>query len=198
MRTSEIQSSKDKPTLNPGPARGGQAKPLSDAESRRRMIAEAAYFLAEHRGFGGGDPVQDWLTAEAEIDSWLAYDQPDVSEQAAAYVRLRDEVRKAFSQIQDFVDAAALKNAFERGVAEVKRLESFSAEVMHKAGAMVRTDMARTSERMGPAWENFSERSAGLFSVWKDRGRDFLGRSAHAVREWLHREHREEPRGPEH
>jgi len=35
------------------------------------MIAEAAYYLAEHRGFQGGDPVRDWLLAEAEIDHRL-------------------------------------------------------------------------------------------------------------------------------
>ena len=35
---------------------------------RSRMIAEAAYYLAEQRGFSGGDPVQDWLDAEAIID----------------------------------------------------------------------------------------------------------------------------------
>lgn len=39
------------------------------AEQRERMIAEAAYFLAEHRQFQGGDPVQDWLQAQKEIDS---------------------------------------------------------------------------------------------------------------------------------
>jgi hypothetical protein len=36
---------------------------------RRQMIAEAAYFRAEKRGFQGGDPVTDWLAAEAEIDA---------------------------------------------------------------------------------------------------------------------------------
>ena len=38
---------------------------------RNRMIAEAAYYRAEHRGFQGGDPVQDWLEAEAEINRIL-------------------------------------------------------------------------------------------------------------------------------
>jgi hypothetical protein len=42
------------------------------AEQRQRMIAEAAYFLAQHRGFADGDPLQDWLAAEAEIDRALA------------------------------------------------------------------------------------------------------------------------------
>jgi Protein of unknown function (DUF2934) len=32
------------------------------------MIAEAAYYLAEQRGFSGGDPVQDWLDAESMVD----------------------------------------------------------------------------------------------------------------------------------
>lgn len=41
------------------------------AEQRQLMIAEAAYYLAEHRGFQGGDPGRDWLQAEAEIDRKL-------------------------------------------------------------------------------------------------------------------------------
>ena len=38
------------------------------SEERRRMIAEAAYYRAEHRGFYDGNPIQDWLEAESEID----------------------------------------------------------------------------------------------------------------------------------
>lgn len=37
-------------------------------ELRRRMIEEAAYFRAEHRGFQGDHAVQDWLEAESEIN----------------------------------------------------------------------------------------------------------------------------------
>jgi hypothetical protein len=42
---------------------GGDISP----EQRSQMIAEAAYYLAEHRGFNGGSPEQDWFSAEAEI-----------------------------------------------------------------------------------------------------------------------------------
>jgi hypothetical protein len=42
------------------------------AEERFNMIAEAAYFCAERRGFQGGNPVEDWLAAEKEIDAKLA------------------------------------------------------------------------------------------------------------------------------
>jgi hypothetical protein len=36
-------------------------------EERYRMIAEAAYYIAERRGFTPGDPAKDWHDAEAEI-----------------------------------------------------------------------------------------------------------------------------------
>lgn len=40
-------------------------------ELRRAMIAEAAYFHAEQRGFAPGGEVEDWLAAEAEVDVLL-------------------------------------------------------------------------------------------------------------------------------
>ncbi len=41
------------------------------AEERQRMIAEAAYYRALNRGFNGGDPLDDWLAAEREINQGL-------------------------------------------------------------------------------------------------------------------------------
>ena len=40
-------------------------------EQRLQMIAEAAYFRALRRGFGGNAEVRDWLEAEAEVDARL-------------------------------------------------------------------------------------------------------------------------------
>ena len=40
-------------------------------EDRQRMIAEAAYYRAQQRGFSEGDPVDDWQQAEQEIDNAL-------------------------------------------------------------------------------------------------------------------------------
>jgi DUF2934 family protein len=48
----------------------GPKTPIT-AEARWRMIAEAAYFKAQRRGFTGGDARHDWAEAEAEIDAWL-------------------------------------------------------------------------------------------------------------------------------
>ena len=41
-------------------------------EERWQMIAVAAYYHAEKRGFVGGNPAEDWAAAEAEIDAQLA------------------------------------------------------------------------------------------------------------------------------
>jgi hypothetical protein len=40
-------------------------------DHRKHMIATAAYFIAQRRGFSGGYEVQDWITAEIEIDKQL-------------------------------------------------------------------------------------------------------------------------------
>lgn len=41
------------------------------AEERQKMVAEAAYFRAQGRGFDGGDAVADWVGAESEINARL-------------------------------------------------------------------------------------------------------------------------------
>lgn len=48
-------------------------EPVSE-EERRRMIAEAAYYRAEKRGFFGGSSLDDWIAAEIEVDAKLARD----------------------------------------------------------------------------------------------------------------------------
>ena len=48
-----------------------KSKPYSD-EARRQMIATAAYYRAESRGFKGGSPIEDWLVAETEIDRQIS------------------------------------------------------------------------------------------------------------------------------
>lgn len=55
------------------PALGGNSKagPRMDARERRKLVAEAAYYRAERRGFAPGGELQDWLDAETEIGRLL-------------------------------------------------------------------------------------------------------------------------------
>ena len=54
----------------PKAARGRKAQVAKrelSAQERHEMIARAAFFIAEHRGFFGGDALADWLLAEREV-----------------------------------------------------------------------------------------------------------------------------------
>lgn len=65
------------PARRKAPARKKTATPAISPEERIRLIAEAAYYRAEKRGFGG-DQAQcerDWLEAEAEVDALLSNTQ---------------------------------------------------------------------------------------------------------------------------
>jgi hypothetical protein len=44
---------------------------IGSSVDRFQMISEAAYYHALGRGFNGGDPLEDWLTAESEINGVL-------------------------------------------------------------------------------------------------------------------------------
>jgi len=48
-----------------------EAKAAIDAAERQRMIAEAAYYLAEKRGFAPGHHDEDWAEAERQIDALI-------------------------------------------------------------------------------------------------------------------------------
>lgn len=56
----------------PAAAPAKSAKPAVDPQVRLRMIAEAAYYIAEKRGFIHGHHDADWAQAEKQIDSLLA------------------------------------------------------------------------------------------------------------------------------
>lgn len=66
------QATSTKPTT---PASQKTKQSITEDE-RRHMIAEAAYYHAERRGFQGGSIDEDWFLAEAEIDTLLSGKKP--------------------------------------------------------------------------------------------------------------------------
>ena len=57
---------------NPASAQAFTPSGAVSPEKRNWMIAEAAYYIAERRGFAEGSPLQDWLAAEAQVDAILS------------------------------------------------------------------------------------------------------------------------------
>jgi hypothetical protein len=58
---------------SPGSVAGAAAN--VDQDHRRRLVAAEAYFLAERRGFTAGKELDDWVAAEAAVDSRLQHMQ---------------------------------------------------------------------------------------------------------------------------
>ncbi len=46
-----------------------------EGEDRLRLIAEAAYYRAERRGFAPGSELEDWLAAEIEVAALFEDDE---------------------------------------------------------------------------------------------------------------------------
>ena len=55
-----------KPKAAPKTSAEKPSPPMSD-EELQRLVAEAAYFRAQRRGFAPGYELQDWVEAEAEV-----------------------------------------------------------------------------------------------------------------------------------
>ncbi len=165
------------------------SRQLPTPEERHRMIAAAAYFRAEKRGFNGQDPVNDWLAAEAEIDQSLKHlrDGEPRKQERAAYERMRRELKKILANTQDTVNADTIRHAFDKVSSELKELGEFVPEAVDKAGKKLRREVAAAIEKMGPRLEAFSGRGLELFESWKDRGGNFLNQASKALDDWVRR-----------
>lgn len=57
-----------KPTTAPNePSTDASGEPSASIDDFQAQVAEAAYFLAEQRGFSPGFEMEDWLAAEAQL-----------------------------------------------------------------------------------------------------------------------------------
>ncbi|VFM95910.1 MAG: phasin family protein [Candidatus Kentron sp. G] len=70
-RKEETISGKD---LAVGKAKGNVIKETVSPMEHWKMVAEAAYYRAQERGFIGGDPMGDWMEAEKEVNSKYTVD----------------------------------------------------------------------------------------------------------------------------
>jgi hypothetical protein len=159
-------------------------QPRVTPEERRRMVAEAAYFRALDRGFQGGDPVDDWLAAEREINRLLPSAQQQKRE-LIAYERLRQAVGRILAESRSTVSADNLRSALEQAKVQLKQIGDDTADTIDKVAAAVEKDMIGAAQRIGSKVEAFSDKTADLFLVWRDRGQQFLSTATNALGIWL-------------
>jgi hypothetical protein len=128
------------------------------------MIEEAAYFRAQQRGFAGGDPMRDWLDAEAEIDSMLAQrstPRPGPIELFEAQLRafdtdlqrLKAKAREAGVDLRAQVEREVqrlqpVRTAAEEKLSELRERSSHAVDEVLKRVNAAREEMANTLQRL--------------------------------------------------
>ena len=162
-------------------------KKAPTAEEKHRMIATAAYYRAQKRGFSDGDPVADWLEAEMEIEALLQQSEKGRSsrQEHAAYERMRAEFKKFLAGAQDTINTDTVKQAFERAAKEIKELGEYVPETVDRAGKRLKKEVAAAVEKMGPRWDTISEKGSGLLEIWKGKGSQFFSQAYSALNGWV-------------
>ena len=153
-------------------------------DERRHMIEQAAYFRALQRGFNGGDPFEDWLVAEREINRMLPSPQQQKQE-LAAYQKLREGVGRILGDAKESLSAETIRQSLAQAVAQLKQVGEHTADTVDKVAASVERDMINAAQKIGTRWETYSDKTADLFQVWRDRGNQFLAGATTALGEWL-------------
>ena len=166
-------------------SRGGGtgAAPHSDRQ-RRDLIAERAYFRALDRGFEGGDPVDDWLAAEREVNRMMPTPRQQKQE-LEAHRKLRAVIREMLTEAREGVSAASLRETLERARTRLRAAGEYTADTVDRAMATIEKEIADTVQRLGPRWQSATGKTADLFEVWSDRSAAFLTTAADAAAQWL-------------
>jgi ABC-type transporter Mla subunit MlaD len=120
------------------------------------MIAEAAYVRAERRGFVGGDPLADWLDAEAEVDARLkSAPEPGVAD------RLEEQFSAATAKLKEIGEEIAglkaeARERWQEDLAEVRRVRGLLRKRLQRLQQQGRKASEQTRQE--------AERVAGEFS----------------------------------
>jgi hypothetical protein len=129
---------------------------------RQQMIAEAAYFRAERRGFNGGDAIRDWCEAEAEVDAQLRQVEAgqlverieEVLESAAKKVasvrrkvaRLSSEARGEWER--DLDRLATLRDTLKPKLAELREQGERAGRKVREQAEKARGEIADLVQRL--------------------------------------------------
>lgn len=138
------------------------SQPKVSAGQRQQMIAEAAYFRAERRGFNGGDAVRDWCEAEAEVDARLReMDDERLVERIQEILltvsqklptlrrkvaRLSKEARGEWQR--DTEKLAALRDALRPKVAELREQGEQASHKLRAQAESIRAEIADLVQRL--------------------------------------------------
>ena len=122
------------------------------AERRQSMIREAAYFRAQRRGFVGGNAVDDWLEAEAEVDHMLDEEAARGSSDGLGPIEQFEAQLAALDQEM----RRLVGKARQRGLRDPDRDRERAGEAA-AAARQCRKKARRLRERSAEAWDEMKK-----------------------------------------
>ncbi|MDA8137910.1 MAG: DUF2934 domain-containing protein [Desulfobacteraceae bacterium] len=161
--------------------------PLSE-EEKLKMIAEAAFLKSRQRDFEG-DPVADWLSAEAELhDALAAKCRLEQEEQAfSAYHRIRMEVQRLLEKAEETINAETVRQALAKATADLRKAGDILPESIDRASKAVKQEIEEAIGRLGQIWDGSRIRPNELLSDWKEKGARSWHRTTQSFQQWLTR-----------
>lgn len=144
----------------PGPSASAQKMPVTP-EQRYQMIAEAAYFRAEKRGFVGGDTALDWVEAEAEIDRIIQQPgkEPQTTEKQAFQQKLEAQLKEWDAMLEE------LKSKAQDAKTEIRADYEKQLEILASKRDLARTKVLELRQRTEDAWEDLK---GGTEKAWDE------------------------------
>jgi len=91
-------------------------------------------------------------------------------EELAAYEKLRHRVSKTFGELHDKINGKTISQAIDKATAELKGAGGHSIEVIGKASAALKKDIASTTEHLKPKVDEVTEGTKKQFDHWLDKG----------------------------
>ena len=164
-----------------------QKCPLTSAE-KNSMIAEAAFLRSRKRDYPG-DPLADWLAAEAEIEEALAAccQSENQDYEFSAYQRIGAELRRALEKAEESVNANTIGQALEKVTGQFRQMGELVPDAIDKASKSVKQEIAGTLGKLGYNWDNFRIKHSELLANWKDKGAHAINRTTKSFHDWIGR-----------
>lgn len=135
---------------------------LPAPEQRHFMIAEAAYYRAECRRFQGGDPVSDWLEAEAEIEAMLR----GVSEPGKENTAKEAFQEKLEMQLREWDKKLdGLKGKAKKAKADLRHDLEAQLEALRAKRAAAQDKLQELRQRGDSAWDDLKD---GAEKIWEE------------------------------
>jgi len=90
-----------------------------------------------------------------------------------AYQKIRQRVSKTFSELQERINTETISQAIDKAVTDLKEAGEHSMEVIGKASAALKKDIASTTNNLKPRVNEFTGEAKTQFNSWLDKGGAF-------------------------